>query len=236
MFLKYDNDMSIVNTYQALKMLKVDSGSSFEDVKVAYRKLALEYHPDKNTNEQEGNQFKKVTEAYNVIKKHYKEGKKVTISSPSKKTEDFKRKPQWGVPPRQTPRETPEEDWSRYTREFEEGNPDFWKDYERKFWEKYNARITVDGKNGEFEKTKEPKTQPNLFTFVDESLCIGCCSCETIAPEVFSIDKNAKTNPKSSVINQKGAGINKIMNAAETCPTKAINVQNKDTNEKLFPF
>ncbi len=53
---------------------------------------------------------------------------------------------------------------------------------------------------------------------------------------VFSIDKNAKTNPKSSVINQKGAGINKIMNAAETCPTKAINVQNKDTNEKLFPF
>ena len=57
-----------------------------------------------------------------------------------------------------------------------------------------------------------------------------------IAPEVFSIDKNVKTNPKSSVINQKGAGINKIMNAAETCPTKAINVQNKDTKEKLFPF
>jgi len=108
-FLKYDNDMSIVNTYQALKMLKVDSGSSFEDVKVAYRKLALEYHPDKNTNEQEGKQFKKVTEAYNIIKKQHKEGKTVTVSSPSKKTEDFKRKPQWGVPPRQTPRETPEE-------------------------------------------------------------------------------------------------------------------------------
>jgi ferredoxin len=43
-------------------------------------------------------------------------------------------------------------------------------------------------------------------------------------------------NPKSSVINQKGAGVNKIMSAAETCPTKAIRVENKETHEKLFPF
>jgi len=37
------------------------------------------------------------------------------------------------------------------------------------------------------------------------------------------------------VINQKGAGINKIMNAAETCPTKAISVNNLDAKERLFP-
>ena len=64
----------------------------------------------------------------------------------------------------------------------------------------------------------------------------GCCSCETIAPQVFQVDKNSKMNPKSSVINQKGAGVNKIMNAAETCPTKAINVENRETKEKLFPY
>ncbi|MEJ2261667.1 MAG: molecular chaperone DnaJ, partial [Nitrosopumilaceae archaeon] len=29
---------------------------------------------------------------------------------------------------------------------------------------------------------------------------------------------------------------NKIMNAAKTCPTKAIKVENKDTREKLYPF
>jgi len=225
-----------VNTYQALKTLNVDSEFSFDDIKVAYRKLALECHPDKNTSEQEGIQFKKITEAYNVIKKYYKEGKKATISNPSKKTEGFKRKPQWGAPPGQKPGDIPEEDWSRFTREFEEADPDVWKEYERKFWEEYNAKITADGKNGEFEKAKEPKVQPNLFVDVDESLCIACCSCETIAPDVFSINKNSKMNPKSSVINQKGAGINKIMNAAETCPTKAINVENIDTKEKLYPF
>ena len=81
-----------MNTYQALKTLNVDSEFSFDDIKVAYRKLALECHPDKNTSEQEGIQFKKITEAYNVIKKYYKEGKKAIISNPSKKTEDFKRK------------------------------------------------------------------------------------------------------------------------------------------------
>ena len=108
--------------------------------------------------------------------------------------------------------------------------------YFRLFWEEYNARVTADGKKGEFEKAKEPKVQPNLFVQVDESRCIGCCSCETIAPDVFLINKNSKMNPKSSVINQKGAGVNKIMNAAETCPTKAIKVENKDTKERLYPF
>jgi ferredoxin len=224
-----------VNTYQALKTLNVDSESSFEEIKVAYRKLALEVHPDRNTGEQEGIQFKKITEAYHTIKKYYKVENKATISNPSN-TQNLKRKPQWGAPPGQKPSHTPEEDWGRFTREFEEGDPEFWKSYETNFWKEYNARITPDGRNGEFDKAKEPKAQPNLFVQVDESLCIGCCSCETIAPNVFSINKNSRMNPKSSVINPKGAGINKIMSAAETCPTKAIRVENKETHEKLFPF
>ena len=41
-------------------------------------------------------------------------------------------------------------------------------------------------------------------------------------------------NPKSHVYNERGAGCNKIMNAAETCPTKAINVEDKDTKQKTF--
>ncbi|KKN03574.1 hypothetical protein LCGC14_1106430, partial [marine sediment metagenome] len=32
------------------------------------------------------------------------------------------------------------------------------------------------------------------------------------------------------------AGFNKIMNAAETCPTKAIIVENKDTKERFYPL
>ncbi len=223
-----------MNTYQALKALNVKSDSSMDDIKLAYRKLALEFHPDKNTSEKEGSEFKKITEAYNYLKKNHTEDtdRQERFTNSDNKT-NFKRKPQWGAPPGA---KIPEEDWSRYTREFEEGDPTFWREYEKKFWDEYNARVRSDGKHGEYEKAREPEKQPNLFVDVDKSLCIGCCSCEMIAPDVFSINRNSRSNPKSSVINPKGAGINKIMNAAETCPTKAIIVENADTKERLFPY
>jgi len=226
-----------VNTYQALRVLNVKNDSSQVEIKTAYRKLALELHPDKNKNEKDNEQFKKITEAYNHLKKNHTQKsnsvyQEYTESKSNTKT-DFKKKPQWGSPGEQ---KIPEQDWGKYTREFEEGDPNFWKQYEKKFWDDYNARIRPDGKNGEFEKANEPKDQPNLFVDVDKSLCIGCCSCETIAPGVFEINKQSRFNPKSTVINQKGAGVNKIMNAAETCPTKAIRVENSDTKERLYPY
>ncbi|MBS3926242.1 MAG: DnaJ domain-containing protein [Nitrosarchaeum sp.] len=222
-----------MNRFQALRTLNIKSDSSMEDIKLAYRKLALEHHPDKNISEKEGIEFKKITEAYNYLKKNSTEDDNNSKFTNSNNKTNFERKPQWGAP---SGGKTPEEDWSRYTREFEEGDPTFWREYEKKFWEEYNARVRSDGRQGEYEKAKEPEKQPNLFVDVDKSLCIGCCSCEMIAPDVFSINRNSRSNPKSSVINPKGAGINKIMNAAETCPTKAIIVENADTKEKLFPY
>jgi DnaJ-class molecular chaperone len=47
-----------VNTLQARQTLSVNSDASFEDVKIAYRKLALELHPDKNSTETDGRKFK----------------------------------------------------------------------------------------------------------------------------------------------------------------------------------
>jgi len=235
LFLTYEKFLALVNTYQALRALNVESSSSWDEIKIAYRKLALEFHPDKNTSEKEGNEFKKITEAYNHLKKNFNENTdepKQKFTETNNKT-NFEKKSQWGAP---SGAKIPEEDWSKYTREFEEGDPTFWREYEKRFWEEYNARIRSDGRNGEYEKAKEPQKQPNLFVDVDKSLCIGCCSCEIIAPDVFLVNKNSKSNPKSSVINPKGAGVNKIMNAAETCPTKAIRVENIDTKEKLFPY
>jgi len=42
-------------------------------------------------------------------------------------------------------------------------------------------------------------------------------------------------NPKSNVIKQNAASKEKIMNAAQTCPTKAIRVEDKETNSRLYP-
>ena len=50
------------------------------------------------------------------------------------------------------------------------------------------------------------------------------------------VDKNTKSNPKSRVYNKKGAKNQKIINAAETCPTKAIIVDNLDENQRIYPY
>jgi len=231
-----------VNEYQAFETLNINSDSSYNDVKYAYRKLALELHPDKNSNEKDGKKFKEVTAAYHVIKNNHKKNnsnasnstKSNNSSSQTKTEQNFrKKKPQWGAGQKG---KTPEEDWSRFTKDFEQANPNFWKKYEEEFWKKYEAKINNDNGSGGKKEHKKSEPEINFSVDVDQSLCIGCCSCETIAPEVFVVNKLTKMNPKSKVFNQRGAGYNKVMTAAETCPTKAINVDDKDLKKRIYPW
>jgi len=131
----------------------------------------------------------------------------------------------------------------------------FWRQYEKSFWSDYELRNKKKSGKNNFEKAFWDENQENvnpkskkkysneqeyiykhdLVVDVDKSLCIGCCSCETIAPKVFAVDKLKMINPKSQVYNQYGASEEKIMDAAETCPTHAINVGEKKSGRKIFP-
>lgn len=227
-----------MNASLAYSVLNIKNDATFEQVKEAYRKLALIHHPDKNHIQKDGERFKQISEAYNFFKQQEKEGvfgkKNIKNNYTSTKTRrNFEHvNPDWGAPEWTKP---PEQDWGKYTREFEQEDPEWWKQYEKNFWEKYNESINRRGNRGEFDKASGPENPPNILVNVDPSLCIGCCSCEIIAPEVFLVDK-LRNNPKSKVINQKGAGYNRIMNAAQTCPTKAIMVDNEELKERIYPL
>ncbi|MBI5146347.1 MAG: DnaJ domain-containing protein [Thaumarchaeota archaeon] len=225
-----------MNSTDACQILKINPGSSFDEIKYAYRKLALESHPDKNTDEKDGVRFKKATEAYHMLKKDNrminsknKDTSKYTESK-TKKEKNFTRA-NWGARPSDS---IPEENWTRYTRQTEQSDPFFWKSYVAEFWKNYESRNNQAKKPYDFKIIQEP--EQGLSVNVDHSLCIGCCSCEIIAPQVFAVDKLSKMNPKSSVINQKGAKPDKIMDAAQTCPTKAISVEEEETKRRLYPY
>ena len=50
------------------KILGVDKKASSEEIKKKYRKLALQYHPDRNKGNNEAeNKFKQISEAYAVL-------------------------------------------------------------------------------------------------------------------------------------------------------------------------
>ena len=50
-------------------VLGVDRRATSAEIKKAYRKLALKYHPDKNQSAGAEDVFKKVSEAYSILSK-----------------------------------------------------------------------------------------------------------------------------------------------------------------------
>jgi ferredoxin len=224
----------LLNIYQCYQALGLQEGVSIKEVKSAYRKLALQFHPDKNILDQESTRFKMIVEAYQTLRTEYKNKIRTHSSekyaADSKKKSDFNsRTYSWGA--RKSDR-TSDEDWTRHTRYAENEYQNFWAHYEKTFWD-YYEKVRSEKR---YETEPIPVEDISVSVNVDPGRCIACCSCETIAPSVFRVEKNVKVNPKSKVINEQGANSEKILDAAQTCPTKAISVSEKESCRRLYPW
>ncbi len=56
--------MNLRNYYN---LLRIDRSATESDIKKAYRKLAIEFHPDVNTDKDAEDKFKEIGEAYAVL-------------------------------------------------------------------------------------------------------------------------------------------------------------------------
>ena len=58
----------LLNNDQCYNLLGIRKGASIPEIRDAYRRLALECHPDKNMSARDGAKFKLVTEAYHTLR------------------------------------------------------------------------------------------------------------------------------------------------------------------------
>ena len=64
--------MSTLDVNECYQVLGVDSTSTPKEIKQAYRKLSLKYHPDRNPEFDDGKKFKEISDAYQFLKNNRK--------------------------------------------------------------------------------------------------------------------------------------------------------------------
>ncbi|HKX20864.1 MAG TPA: DnaJ domain-containing protein [Nitrososphaeraceae archaeon] len=186
-------------------ILGVSEGANFQEIKKSYRKLAKKYHPDRNKSDNAEETIKKINEAFETLS-------------------DRKKRKQYDL-------------------------------------ESSNIFDLVESNNGEKEENLSDQNQENLQNFaksefksnsgldsslldtirsrfhilIEPSLCLAFGGCESIAPKVFVVDKNKRINPKARVESETADTLDKIVMAAQACPTKAIKIIDRYTGNQIYP-
>jgi molecular chaperone DnaJ len=226
-----DDYLSSNDYYKTLGVLKQASN---KDIKIAYRRLARKYHPDRNS-EVSDDIMKNINIAFETLSDSEKRKQYDKICSnevlennerivyeyaDNDKDKDNKRENH------QSEDEINASSSSSYYDASADEHSNHYSTNDRHF-KLQEAKITT------IEALDIPKGQYQII--VEPSLCLAFGSCETLAPKVFVVEKDKPINPKAVVISETGADIETIIDAAKTCPTKAIIIIDRFSGERIYP-
>ena len=210
-------------------ILGVSQYAKYREIKSAYRRLALKYHPDRNSSPFSENTIKIINAAFEVlsdIDKRRQYDEKAILNNMT-----HKKKGQTKSYPSSAPHVN-----SSDTVYSDSGHTSSDDEYQ-------NSYVKIGNRNETDIKSEKISSITNIFgkskgrfhIFIEPALCMAFGSCETLAPNVFEVDKDKMINPKATVKSETGDDFETILDAARTCPTKAIIIRDRYTGEQIYP-
>jgi DnaJ-class molecular chaperone len=192
-------------------LLQVSEKATFQEIKRSYRRLARKYHPDRNNSSTADDMIKKINQAFETLSDRDKR-REYDSDSHLKEVDS------------EIPRQSPD---------------DFGSDSHLRNKTVSPIHSTVVGRShlGRINQSVTTLDNPRsrFHIIIEPSLCLAFGGCESIAPRVFTVDKNKRINPKARVRSETGEELERILLAAQACPTKAIKIIDRYNGDQLYP-
>ena len=186
-------------------ILGVSEDANFQEIKKSYRKLAKKYHPDRNKSANAEETIKKINEAFENLS-------------------DRRKRKQYDLE-------------SSNIFDLEESNNGEKEENLSDQKQKNSQKLAKsEFKNNLVHDSSLLDTIRSRFhILIEPSLCLAFGGCESIAPKVFVVDKNKRINPKARVESETADTLDRIVMAAQACPTKAIKIIDRYTGNQIYP-
>jgi len=186
-------------------ILGVSQDANFQEIKKSYRKLAKKYHPDRNKSPHAEEIIKKINEAFEAL-------------SDRRKRKQYDRESSNIFDQKDLNNEQNEENLS-----------------DQKQTNSYKFAKPQSENNLGYDNLLLDTIRSRFHILIEPSLCLAFGGCESIAPKVFVVDKSKHINPKARVESETADTLDRIVMAAQACPTKAIKIIDRYTGNQIYP-
>ena len=186
-------------------ILGVSHDANYQEIKKSYRKLAKKYHPDRNKSPHAEETIKKINHAFEILSDRNKRKQYDLESSNIFDLNDPINEEKGG-------NLSNEQQMNSY--KFAEPESKINLGYDNLLLDTIRSRFHI---------------------LIEPSLCLAFGGCESIAPKVFVVDKSKHINPKAKVQSETADTLDRIVMAAQACPTKAIKIIDRYTGNQIYP-